>query len=175
MAAQHALHLRMARDHTRERVASFQADLVHVADQRGERRVVHDQKRRLVASQGEDLLQPGEPLVVQPPAILACNDGVDRDDAQRPVVDRILHEGIPLAQVGVLRKSRAQRTALVVVAGNEIHRHGKRSEQLAKMGVFLRPPESVRSPVASTRSGRCGRRRISTAQRSSIAAQSTTR
>src|SRR5205823_7548634 len=85
MAAQHALHLRMAPDHARERVASRQADPVHVADERGEGRVVHDQKRRLVAPQGEGLLQPGEPLVVQPPAVLAWNDGVDRYDAQRPV------------------------------------------------------------------------------------------
>ena len=97
----------------------------------GKGRVVHDQKRRLVASQGEGLLQPGEPLVVQPPTVLAWNDGVDRYDAQRPVIDSVLHVGIPLAQVGVLRDSRAQRAALVVVAGNEMHRHGKRGEQLA--------------------------------------------
>jgi len=112
MAAQHALHLRMASDHARERGASLQADLVHVADQRGEGRVVHDQKRRFVASQGEDLFQPREPLIIQPSAVRARNDAVDRDDAQRPIIDRVLHERIRLAQVGMLRKKpRAARRA----------------------------------------------------------------
>src|SRR3989442_519719 len=68
VAAQHALHLRMASDYARERVASFQADLVHVADQWGEGGVVHDEQWRLVAFQEKDLSHPGEPtLLIMPP------------------------------------------------------------------------------------------------------------
>jgi len=67
---------------------------------------------------------------------LSGNQRIERDDAQRPILDYVLHERRPLPEVGVLGKGAAQRAALIVVPRDQVHRHRQRREQLPQVRVF---------------------------------------
>src|SRR6266850_1127868 len=98
VAAEHALDLRMARDHGSERLGSLEADPVHMSDQRWKRRMVHDDDGRLRRFPGEGAIEPGEARVIELAAALARNHRIDGDDAYRPLVDRVLDIRLPLTE-----------------------------------------------------------------------------
>jgi hypothetical protein len=68
---------------------------------------------------------------------LARHQGVERDQAHRQSLDRILQEA-GWRQVGVIGEDLAQHVARVMVAGDQMDRHGERRQQPSQMGVFLR-------------------------------------
>jgi hypothetical protein len=82
--------------------------------------------------------EPLQALRAQLSAVLAGNDGIDGDDAQLVFFDRVLDERRKLVQIGVIGKCRAQRFAVVVIAGDQIHRHRQRRDDFAQQRVLLR-------------------------------------
>ena len=85
---------------------------------------------------GEPCLQPVEPLGAQLAVALARHQRIERDQAHRPVLDRVLQEA-GSRQIGVIGEDLAHRIARIVVAGNQMDRHGERRQQPLETGVFL--------------------------------------
>ena len=77
-----------------------------------------------------------KPLVAQRAVALARHQRVERDQAHRQVLDRVLQEAA-LGQVGVIGEGLAHGVARIVVAGDEIDRHRQGREQPAQQRVFL--------------------------------------
>jgi len=65
---------------------------------------------------------------------------VERDEAQRLVLDRVVQEFAIHRQVAVTAEHQPQVLAPVVVAGDEVHRHRKRLQDIAQQLVFLDQP-----------------------------------
>ena len=140
MAAQQSLDLRMARDHAREAVGTGQADQVHVADAGGEGRVMHQDHGRGIRACGQRAIQPFEPLRAEFAVPVPGHLGVDRDQAHRMVVDRVLHEVGIGTQPAVSGEGASQRVAAIVVSRQEIEGHVQRGEQFAQQRVFVIAP-----------------------------------
>jgi len=62
-------------------------------------------------------VQPVETLAAQRAIAAAGHHGVERDQAYRVILDRVLHERLPLPQIPMLGEAGAQRRPLVVIAG----------------------------------------------------------
>ena len=101
VAADDALDLGVAFDQRRKlTAAALQADLVHVADEGGKRRVVHGDDRRRAAVFGQRCRQPGEAIVVELAMRRLRHRRVDGDEAQAAEIDGVLQERIrALAQI----------------------------------------------------------------------------
>ena len=116
-----------------------QAERVHGRDAGRQRQVVHGHDRGRVAILGEPGLQPREPLGAERAVVAAGLRGVAADEPQRTAAR---HVAVVLAR-GVgdgerQREALAQRRAIVVVAGEHVHRHRQRREQLAGALVLAR-------------------------------------
>ena len=90
MAAQDALDLRMARDDRREIRRVLERMAVHMLDAGRERRVVHHDQRRLGRRISQRSVEPIELLGAQEAAVVAGNMRVERDEAHRIALDRVL-------------------------------------------------------------------------------------
>src|SRR5207244_2367034 len=67
-----------------------------------------------------------------------AGDGrIQRHEPERKIVDDIVDMARSLAKIGMRRKCRAHPLRVVVVAGHEEERHGKRREERAQVVVFV--------------------------------------
>ncbi len=71
----------------------------------------------------ERLIQPGETLRAQAATAFSRYDRVQRHDSQRPVVDDVLDERLPLVQIIMIRERASHCCTVVTVAGYQVHRH----------------------------------------------------
>ena len=133
MAAQHALDLRVARDHRGQLLAVAQHRLVHVADPGLERRVVEGDQRRLLRPLLEPRLEPGELLRAEHAVGPALDQAVERDDPDREVVDGVAQPPVR-RQAAKVGKRPAHRLARVVVAGQRVVGGVQRPEQRHELG-----------------------------------------
>ena len=62
--------------------------------------------------------------------------GVERDNADRVLIDGILDRRQAFGNAGVVREGRLEIAAPVVIAGHEIDWHVERGQQLAQFGIF---------------------------------------
>ena len=115
VAADHPLDLRVACDHQGEIIAVAQHRMVHVADAGVERRVMQGDQGRLLRPLGETLVEPGE--LVRPERAIgaALDQGVERHQADRKVVDRVA-DAAPRRDAGEKVERPAHRLARIVVA-----------------------------------------------------------
>src|SRR5262252_9033007 len=90
MAAENPLDLRVVADDLGKPGAAAEPGLVHPADPGWKRRVRHQHHRGPILCRHEGGLDPLQPLRAQYSAALARYQGVERNDAQRVVVDRII-------------------------------------------------------------------------------------
>ena len=97
-----------------------QRELVHRRDAERQRRVVHRDIQRLVASRGELPRQPFLAFRTIAAPRGAGFDGIEQQEAPGRGVERRLHE---VAVGGQLRKLAPQRRPAVVVAGQQVGRH----------------------------------------------------
>ena len=136
MAAQHTLD-RTARLHDRGQPFRpfVEQRIVESVDAAVERRMVHEEKRRLVALV-EPRLQPLQLLRTKRAMALARHQGVERDQAQRQILDDVLEKSVA-RQVAVLGKGRPERIARIVVARDQIVGHAQRPEHALEVRVFL--------------------------------------
>src|SRR5579875_51386 len=139
MAAQDPLDLRVARDDLGEGGDAAQTDAVHMTDPGHKGRMVHQQQARAPRRRRQRPLEPVQALPAQRAAGRAGDQGVERDNAQRPLLDRIVQKALA-RQIAVGGKGLAQRLAGVVVAGDDEDRHPERRQQRAQMGIFLGRP-----------------------------------
>ena len=80
--------------------------------------------------------QPVEPVGAQFAVPLARHQRIECDQANRQSIDRVVQEAVT-RQIGMIGEDRAQGIARIVVAGNEMDRHGQRRQQLPEKCVFL--------------------------------------
>ena len=104
-----------------------------------ERRMMHHDDRGSIGRLVEAVLEPRKALRVEGAPARAGDHRVERDEAHRPGVDRVLDERVRLAQVRMVGERVPQRVALVVIAGQQVDRHRQRREQVAQMRVRLGP------------------------------------
>ena len=153
MAADHPLDLRVARDHRGELVAVAQHRVVHVADAGAERRVVQRDQGRLARPLGEALVEPGELLRAERAVGAALDQGVERDQPDREIVDRVA-DAAPRRDAGEKIERPAHRLARVVVADQRDIGRTRARPAIATSSAYTRSsPSLVRSPVITTRSG----------------------
>ncbi len=87
---------------------------------------------------GEATGEPGEAGGAKGAADLARKDGIEADQAERPVLDRVVEEFAGRRQIALVGEGVAQRVAMVVVAGDDVDRHRQPVEGHAEAGVVLR-------------------------------------
>jgi hypothetical protein len=98
--------------------------------------VVHRDERRRVPV--ERVLEPGAALLVEAPGRGAGQQRVAHEDAQVPAGHGVLDETVARRDARVVGERLAQGVAVVVVAGDGVHGHGERREQLADACVGAR-------------------------------------
>ena len=98
----------------------------------------------------QDPVEPVEPLGAEFARMLAGDVGVERDDAQRIILDGVVQKPC-FRQIAGIGERSAQLFARIVVAEDQIGRHCQRREQRAQMAYSSAPPWSVRSPVQHDR------------------------
>jgi hypothetical protein len=98
--------------------------------------MVHQQHGRPLGRRSERPIEPGEPLLAQCTADFPGHQGVERDDAQWPVLYDELQKAVR-RQIAVAGEGGAQGLARVVIAGDHQHRHVQGREQHPEMVVFL--------------------------------------
>ena len=142
VAADDALHVGVAAHQVFQCLGTLQqADLVHVAYQGLEGRVVHGDDHGPAFAGGQLQLQPLQAFLAQRALAVAGHHGVQRDQPQLADVHGVLDEAFA-AQPGVLGKGGAQRVAVIVVAGQQVDgKRAQRRQQAAQVGVFGRPAE----------------------------------
>src|SRR6516162_3974589 len=125
MAAQDALDLPIAGYDLGKGGSVAQPVAVHMRDAGGEGRVVHQDYGRPLGGSLQRQFEPSEPLCAQQPAMLTWNVGVERHDAQRVLLDRIVKKPGAL-QVSLAAERLAHALARIVVAGDDEERHYER-------------------------------------------------
>jgi hypothetical protein len=136
VTAEDALDLAVPRDDGRHRRTVDAVDGVHVADAGREGRVMHEDDRRLLRRLFEPRGEPGELLTADLALGLAGDLRVERDEADGMILDRVA-EPLACRPVAGIGEHLAHARAAVVVAGDEVDRHGQRGEFLAQDAVFL--------------------------------------
>jgi hypothetical protein len=102
-----------------------------------ERRVVHREQGRDRRRQAQRVVEPSQPRRVQLAAPRATSRRVERDEPNRPRLDRVAQRSL-WREVAVVGKGVAQLVAIVMVAGDEKERHLQLTEELAQPFVFFR-------------------------------------
>jgi len=140
MAADDAACLRVAGQKLLEprAVLRRQADLVHRADARGDRRVVHRHQRRQRGLGRELRLEPGAVLEVEPPLHAPRHRGVAGDEPHIAQANRVA-EGLARAPGRDLQgEVLAHGVAVVVVSGQHVDGQLQRRQELAHPLVLAR-------------------------------------
>ena len=101
--------------------------------------MVHEDQRRPIRLGGERRLEPGQPLLAERSTVLPFDQRIERDQAHRVVLDRVVQEA-RLRQVRVIGKCLDQRLATVVVSGDQIEGCIQSTEPLAQRRVGLGLP-----------------------------------
>ena len=129
--------LRVAGDDLRQLPAAqvVEGHAVHVADARGERRVVDGHDGRLVGCARQLDLEPVQLAAGQVPARGAGHERIERQEAHR-AVDGVV-DGRSPAQVAVPGEGGPQPLAVVVVAGQESQRGPERRHRRGELGVLV--------------------------------------
>src|SRR5215472_151555 len=123
--AHDALHLGVLPDHVGERLAAVEPHRVHLANAGREGRVMHEHDGRPAGSVGELDVEPAKPLGAEPPSALAGDQRVERHETDRPVLDRVLDELPASLQIPVMLEHLREALAIVVIPGDQVHRHGQ--------------------------------------------------
>ena len=85
----------------------------------------------------ELLLEPAQAGRAEQSSAFAGNDRVEPDEADAVERSDVMQELAAGIQVFMRGERRLQRSSIVVVAGNQVDRHGKRCEQRNEMPVLL--------------------------------------
>ena len=113
-----------------EQVALHQPDAVHRRDAQQQRRMVHEQEDRRVAALRDARFQPVQPGLVVPAGMGTGLGGVEEDQPSGFRIAHTLHRaGFVHRHVG---EEFAKRRVGVVVADDQLHRHGQRVQRLAQ-------------------------------------------
>ena len=86
---------------------------------------------------GQTRLQPVEPHVAQFTVVPGLDQRVERDQPHRHSLDRVLQEALA-RQVAMVGERPAQRVAEIVIARDQIDRHGERRQHAPEIGVLRR-------------------------------------
>src|SRR6266545_7620266 len=138
MAAQDALHLRVTLHDLPHREGALQPEPIHVSDAGEERGVVHEDHRGPPRRFLEPRPEPGQALLAHQPAALPRHQGVEADEPHRILLEHVVQEASRSRQIVVVADLADERAAVVMIAGDEIDRHGKRRQQLAQVPVLVR-------------------------------------
>ena len=132
-------------------------DGVHLRQAGEEGRVVHGDDGGAVGVLRQPVAQPVEAGLAEAAAGFAGDEGIEGEQAERQVVERVVQELAVARQVGVVGEGLAQGGALVVVAGHQRPGDLQGRQHLPQVGVFGGAARSTRSPVIQTKSGRGSR------------------
>jgi hypothetical protein len=89
---------------------------------------------RLLAQYG---IQPGLACLAEHALALSRGSRIERNKAHRMTLNDIVEEVTIYWQISLVVKSGAQVELIVTVAGNEVHRHLQRCQQLAQVRVLV--------------------------------------
>jgi len=89
MPAGNALDLRMAADDLGEGRAAVEPEPVHAADPGHKRRMVHQDQSGPILSPREGSIEGAQPLRTHGPTALARYQSIERDNAQRVILDHV--------------------------------------------------------------------------------------
>ena len=134
MAGEHRDDMVVARDHLLDlgRPGLVGGDR-HPVDAGLHRRMVEEDDDGPVGL-GEPRLQPGGTRLAEAAAVAAIFERVEQDDAQRPLVDRILDEAVMRRHFG---EDLAEGLAQIMVAHHRQHRHAAAVEQALQGAIIL--------------------------------------
>jgi hypothetical protein len=103
-----------------------------------ERRMVNKQQRRLIRLFAQDPGEPRLPLRAKSSLPLTRRRRIDRHQAYRVFLDRVVKKVTAIGKLRVVAECGAHRVLVIAIAGHQVERRFQRCQQLSKQRILLR-------------------------------------